>query len=89
MAARPIDGPVGLGLPHALLLLELENTRGTSRLDMLGQAYGVCGAAVAELQVLGRLRPVRADVFALSQQGAPATGAWVWPRNRSGRVSSP
>jgi hypothetical protein len=86
MAARPIDGPVGLGLPHALLLLELENTRGTSRLDMLGQAYGVCGAAVAELQVLGRLRPVRADVFALTSRASPPPARWVWPR--SDRVAS-
>lgn len=69
-------GTAGLSLPHALLLLEYDDVHGTSRLGQLSRAYGLCGAVVAELQVLGRLRPVRANVFAITQQGEPLDGAF-------------
>lgn len=65
-----------LPLPHQWMLLALEDEHGTPQVaDSFHRVYGLAGAFAAELQLRGRLLPVTAGNFQISEQGERPPGA--------------
>lgn len=65
--------PPTLALPHQMMLIQLDDHRGTSHVDGTWAQYLLAGALAAELQLAGRLVVTGADCFAIGQ-GDPLPG---------------
>ena len=70
-------------LPHQLLLLEMDDFRGKSKIsDSILRGFGLAGAVVAELVWQQRLIPAKANRFVLNPDRPPTDGVLAMAETR-------